>query len=46
MDSARVLGAATVIAIDKEPYRLVMAECAGFKTINFDEADVRRALLN
>ena len=26
MDSARVLGAALVIAIDKEPYRLQMAE--------------------
>ena len=45
MDSARVLGAATVIAIDKEPYRLAMAERAGYKTINFDEADVRQALL-
>ena len=29
MDSARVLGAAKVIAIDKEPYRLQMAEQAG-----------------
>jgi threonine dehydrogenase-like Zn-dependent dehydrogenase len=45
MDSARVLGAAAVIAIDKEPYRLAMAERAGYKTINFDEADVRQALL-
>ena len=45
MDSARVLGAAKVIAIDKEPYRLEMAERAGYTTINFEEADVRSALL-
>jgi threonine dehydrogenase-like Zn-dependent dehydrogenase len=45
MDSARVLGADRVIAIDKEPYRLEMAERAGYTTINFEEADVRSALL-
>ena len=45
MDSARVLGADKVIAIDKEPYRLDMAERAGYTTINFEEADVRSALL-
>jgi threonine dehydrogenase-like Zn-dependent dehydrogenase len=45
MDSARLLGAATVIAIDKEPYRLRMAEEAGHTTINFDEVDVRSRLL-
>src|SRR4051794_29403121 len=45
MDSARVLGAEKVIAIDKEPYRLAMAADAGYTTINFEEVDVRSALL-
>src|SRR6059036_2292805 len=45
MDSARLLGAAHVIAIDKEPYRLLMAEKAGYTTINFDDVDVRSRLL-
>jgi threonine dehydrogenase-like Zn-dependent dehydrogenase len=45
MDSARALGAAKVIAIDKELYRLEMAERAGYTTINFEEADVRSTLL-
>jgi threonine dehydrogenase-like Zn-dependent dehydrogenase len=45
MDSARVLGAEHVIAIDKEPYRLQMAADAGYTTINFDEVDVRSQLL-
>jgi len=45
MDSARVLGAAKVIAIDKEPYRLQMAERAGYTTLNFEDVDVRSALL-
>ncbi len=45
MDSARVLGAGTVIAIDKEPYRLQMAADAGYQTVNFDEVDVRSRLL-
>jgi threonine dehydrogenase-like Zn-dependent dehydrogenase len=45
MDSARVLGADRVIAIDKYPYRLRMAQQAGYTTINFDEVDVRSELL-
>ena len=44
MDSARVLGAHKVIAIDREPYRLKMAQEAGYETINFDEIDVRSRL--
>jgi threonine dehydrogenase-like Zn-dependent dehydrogenase len=45
MDSARVLGAAKVIAIDKEPYRLEMAKRVGYETIDFTQVDVRSALL-
>jgi threonine dehydrogenase-like Zn-dependent dehydrogenase len=45
MDSARVLGAANVIGIDKEPYRLQMAKDAGYETINFEHEDVRERLL-
>jgi threonine dehydrogenase-like Zn-dependent dehydrogenase len=45
MDSARLLGAARVIAIDKQPYRLRMAERAGYTTLDFTQADVRSALL-
>jgi threonine dehydrogenase-like Zn-dependent dehydrogenase len=45
MDSARLLGAARVIAIDKWPYRLEMAERAGYTAINFEEVDVRSRLL-
>ncbi len=45
MDSARLLGAETVIAIDKEEYRLKLAELAGYTTINFDNVDVRSQLL-
>jgi threonine dehydrogenase-like Zn-dependent dehydrogenase len=45
MDSARVLGAVEVIAIDKEPYRLRMAELAGHSVINFTEVDVQSRLL-
>lgn len=45
MDSARVLGADRVIAIDKEPYRLRMAQQAGYTPVNFDEVDVRSELL-
>ena len=37
MDSARLLGAEKVIAIDKEPYRLEMAAQAGYTTINFEQ---------
>src|SRR4051794_40584317 len=46
MDSARVLGAGQVIAIDKEPYRLKMAADAGYTTINFEDEDVRSRLLD
>jgi NADPH:quinone reductase-like Zn-dependent oxidoreductase len=45
MDGARVLGAAKVLAIDKEPYRLGLAERAGHTPLNFEEVDVRSALL-
>src|SRR4051795_666829 len=45
MDSARVLGAHQVIAIDKEPYRLAMAEQQGYTTLNFEDVDIRSALL-
>ena len=45
MDSAAVLGAHQVIAIDKEPYRLAMAEEAGYIPVNFEEVDVRSRLL-
>jgi len=45
MDSARMLGAKQVIGIDKQPYRLRMAESAGHTTINFTDTDVRSALL-
>jgi threonine dehydrogenase-like Zn-dependent dehydrogenase len=45
MDSARVLGAEKVIAIDKEPYRLSLAEQAGYVPINFENVDVRSQLL-
>jgi threonine dehydrogenase-like Zn-dependent dehydrogenase len=46
MDSAAVLGAAHVIAIDKEPYRLRMAEEAGYTPVNFEEVDIRSRLLD
>jgi threonine dehydrogenase-like Zn-dependent dehydrogenase len=45
MDSARVLGAAKVIAIDDVPYRLEMAAAQGYETINYSDTDVRSALL-
>jgi threonine dehydrogenase-like Zn-dependent dehydrogenase len=45
MDSARVLGAEKVIAIDKEPYRLALAEQAGYVPLNFEDVDVRSQLL-
>jgi threonine dehydrogenase-like Zn-dependent dehydrogenase len=45
MDSARLLGAHTVIAIDKEDYRLQMAARAGHQTIDFTSVDVRSRLL-
>ena len=46
MDSARVLGAEKVVAIDKEEYRLDMAGAEGYETIDFEDADVRSALLD
>ncbi|MGN6245018.1 MAG: zinc-dependent alcohol dehydrogenase [Motilibacteraceae bacterium] len=46
MDSAKVLGAERVIAIDKEPYRLQMAADAGHETVNYEEVDVRSVLLD
>src|ERR1700748_1060431 len=45
MDSAQVLGAEEIIAIDKEPYRLGMAAKAGYLTIDFEQNDVRSTLL-
>jgi threonine dehydrogenase-like Zn-dependent dehydrogenase len=45
MDSARVLGAEKIIAIDKEPYRLALAEQAGYVPLNFEDVDVRSQLL-
>ena len=45
MDSARVLGAEKIIAIDKEPYRLAMAEQAGYIPVDFEQVDVRSTLL-
>jgi threonine dehydrogenase-like Zn-dependent dehydrogenase len=45
MDSARVLGAARVIAIDDVPYRLAMAASQGYETIDYSDTDVRSALL-
>jgi threonine dehydrogenase-like Zn-dependent dehydrogenase len=46
LDSARVLGAADVIVIDREPYRLEMARQQGYTTIDFTDVDVRSALLD
>lgn len=40
-----MLGAHSVIAIDKEAYRLEMAARAGYTTIDFEATDVRSALL-
>ena len=45
MDSARVLGAERVIAIDNEGYRLDLAAAQGYTTVNFDDVDVRSVLL-
>jgi threonine dehydrogenase-like Zn-dependent dehydrogenase len=45
MDGARVLGADTVIAIDKETYRLDMAAEQGYTAVNLEEEDVRSVLL-
>ena len=45
MDCAGLLGAHRVIAIDREEYRLELAAQAGCETINFEDTDVRSALL-
>jgi threonine dehydrogenase-like Zn-dependent dehydrogenase len=45
VDSARLLGAAKVIAIDKEAYRLEMAAAEGYTTVNFENENVRSRLL-
>jgi threonine dehydrogenase-like Zn-dependent dehydrogenase len=45
MDSARVLGAAKVVAIDDVSYRLEMAAAQGYETIDYSDTDVRSALL-
>lgn len=45
MDSARLLGAEQVIGIDREGYRLALAQQAGHTAINFDDVDVRSRLL-
>ncbi len=42
--SAFMLGAGRVIAIDRVPERLRLAEAAGAETLNFDEVDVSDAL--
>jgi threonine dehydrogenase-like Zn-dependent dehydrogenase len=46
VDSARVLGAETIICIDKEGYRLRMAEEAGAIPVDFEDVDVRSRLLD
>jgi threonine dehydrogenase-like Zn-dependent dehydrogenase len=43
--SALLLGAERVIAIDRFPERLRMAEAGGAETINYEEADVYDALM-
>jgi threonine dehydrogenase-like Zn-dependent dehydrogenase len=45
MDSARLLGAERVIAIDREDYRLRMAADEGYTTINLEGIDVRSRLM-
>lgn len=45
IQSARIMGAARVIAIDHYPRRLELARQLGAETINFHETDVREALL-
>jgi len=44
MDCARLLGAHTVVGIDREPYRLKLASDAGHLTINPDQESVRERL--
>jgi len=45
IQSALVMGAAEVIAIDHYPHRLELAKKLGAKTINFRTTDVREALM-
>jgi threonine dehydrogenase-like Zn-dependent dehydrogenase len=45
IQSALVLGAHRVIAIDHHPHRLDLAASMGAEVINFDEVDVREALV-
>jgi len=45
IQSALVMGASQVIAIDHYPHRLELARGLGAQTINFHETDVREALL-
>jgi len=45
MDSAQLLGAEQVIAIDNQAYRLDLAAAQGYTTVNFDDVDVRSVLL-
>jgi threonine dehydrogenase-like Zn-dependent dehydrogenase len=44
MESARLLGASKVIAIDRFPYRLEMARSRGAEVVNYEEHDVSSAL--
>jgi len=45
VQSALIMGAHQVIAIDHYPHRLELAEKLGAKTINFEEANVHQALV-
>jgi len=45
IQSARVLGAHRVIAIDHYPHRLDLAKSLGAEVINFEEVNVREALV-
>jgi threonine dehydrogenase-like Zn-dependent dehydrogenase len=45
IQSARVLGAHRVIAIDHHPHRLDLAKTMGAEVINFEEVHVREALV-
>ena len=45
IDSARVMGADTVIAIDRFDYRLRLAEDAGAVPVDYEQVDVRSRLL-
>ncbi len=45
VQSAMIMGAAQIIAIDHHPHRLELAAKFGARTINFDETHVREALM-